>query len=48
VAGIPMKNSPPEVFSWYEGYDKKFPTWQSQFLNMINPKRIFSLFKVVL
>ena len=37
VDGVPMP------FKWYNGYESKYPTWQSQVANTFNFKRIFSI-----
>ena len=46
VQVINVKNGVPEGFKFYEGYDKKYPNGFAEFLDIIRPIRIFSLFKM--
>lgn len=41
-------NGVPTPFTWYTGYDKKFPKWYSQWVSMADPRRLLSLYRVVL
>lgn len=43
-SGVPKKTNG-ELFSWYEGYEKKYPTKMSELRDMINLKRILSIIK---
>jgi hypothetical protein len=42
---INIMNGIPVGFTFYTGYDKKYPSVISEWADILNPKRIFSFFK---
>ena len=43
---VTIKGGIPEGFKFYEGYDKKYENKASEAFDMLNPRRIFSIFRL--